>query len=165
VTQAASTPVSGPDTVVVLATEQSFDDEIAQRLERVGYRDRDGVLVTQDSAGPGSFPAVGGQDGVVVLARDARTVQRTLDGEQPDGPTRELLGEIDAPVRDATTLAGASCVRGVGLGDSVDPPEVELVMRVEGEAHADRLGDPRAGGDDSFRPGDATAEGASPACR
>ena len=159
VTQAASTPVSGPDTVVVLATEQPFDDEIAKRLERVGYRERDGLLVTQEGGGPGSFPAVGGQEGVVVLAGDAQTVERTLEGELPGGPTRELLGEVDGPVRDATTLGGPSCVRGVGLGDSIDPPEVELVVRVEGKARADRLGDPRAGGDDSFRPGDADADG------
>jgi hypothetical protein len=45
VTQAATTPVSGPDTVVVLATDQPFDDEIASRLERAGYRPDGGLLV------------------------------------------------------------------------------------------------------------------------
>lgn len=51
VTQAATTPVSGPDTMVVLATDQPFEDEIAARLERAGYRPQDGVLVNEDGAG------------------------------------------------------------------------------------------------------------------
>jgi hypothetical protein len=108
------------------------DDEIAGRLERAGYRPRDDVLVNEDDpgGGPASFPAVGGEDGVVVLAGDAQTVRRTLDGEQPDGPRRRLLNEVDAPVRDATTLGagGDTCVRGIALGDSVDPAEGELIV-------------------------------------
>ena len=114
VTQAATTPVSGPDTVVVLATDQPFDDEIAARLERAGYRARDGLLVNEDAGGPSGFAAVGGEDGVVVLAGDARAARRALEGEQPGGLTRELLNEIDAPVRDATSLAGGgdTCVEG-----------------------------------------------------
>ena len=163
VTQAAATPVSGPDTVVVLATDQPFDDEIAGRLERAGYRPRDDVLVNEDDpgGGPASFPAVGGEDGVVVLAGDAQTARRTLDGEQPDGPTRRLLNEIDAPVRDATTLGagGDTCVRGIALGDSVDPAEVELVVSVEGDASAERLEDPGSAVGEAFEPGDPEAEG------
>lgn len=161
VTQAATTPVSGPDTVVVLATDQSFDDEIAKRLERAGYRpDDDGLLVNDDAGGPGGFAAVGGADGVVVLAGEARAARRALEGEQPDGPTRELLGEIDAPVRDATTLsAGQSCVRGVALGDRIDPPEIEMAVRVRGEADADRVENPATDAGDAFRAGEAEAEG------
>jgi hypothetical protein len=41
VTATASTPVSGPDSVTVLATDQPFD-EIAERLEAGDYEDRDG---------------------------------------------------------------------------------------------------------------------------
>jgi len=58
VTQAASTPVSGPDTVVVLATDQPFDDGIASRLERAGYRPDDGLLGNEEAGGPGGFAAV-----------------------------------------------------------------------------------------------------------
>jgi hypothetical protein len=161
VKQAATTPVSGPDTVVVLATDQPFDDEIAKRLERAGYRKRDGVLVNEDAGGPGGFAAVGGEDGVVVLAGDARAARAALDGEQPGGPTRELLNEIDAPVRDATSLAGGgdTCVRGVALGDSIDPPELEVVVRVSGGASADRVEDPASDAGDAFSAGEPEAEG------
>jgi hypothetical protein len=58
VTQAASTPVLGPDTVVVLATDQPFDDGIASHLERAGYRPDDGLLVNEEAGGPGGFAAV-----------------------------------------------------------------------------------------------------------
>jgi hypothetical protein len=51
VTQAATTPVSGPDTVVTLATDQPLDDEIASRLERAGYRPDDGLLVNEEARG------------------------------------------------------------------------------------------------------------------
>ncbi len=161
VAQVATTPVSGPDTVVVLATDQPFDDEIAVRLERAGYRPRDGVLVNEDAGGPGGFAAVGGEDGVVVLAGDARTARRTLEGEQPGGPTRELLKEIDAPVRDATSLAGGgdTCVRGIALGDSIDPPELEVVVKVSGGASADRVEDPASDAGDAFSAGEPEAEG------
>jgi hypothetical protein len=107
VTQAASTPVSGPDTVVVLATDQPFDDGIASRLEGAGYRPDDGLLVNEEAGGPGGFAAVGGEDGVVVLAGDARAARRALDGGQPGGPTRELLNEVDAPeLRRIDAIAG-----------------------------------------------------------
>jgi hypothetical protein len=160
VTQAATTPVSGPDTVVVLATDQPFDDEIAARLERAGYRARDGLLVNEDPGGPGGFAAVGGEDGVVVLAADAPAARRALEGEQPGGLTRELLNEIDAPVRDATALsAGQSCVLGVALGDRIDPPEIEMAIRVRGGADADRVEDPASDAGDAFRAGEPEAEG------
>ncbi|HVD55457.1 MAG TPA: hypothetical protein VNC17_01345 [Thermoleophilaceae bacterium] len=48
----------------------------------------------------------------MALAGDARAARRALDGGQPGGPTRELLTEIDAPVRDASSLSGdQTCVR------------------------------------------------------
>ena len=105
VTQAATTPVSGPDTVVVLATDQPFDDEIAKRLERAGYRARDGLLVNEDAGGPGGFAAVGGEDGVVVLAGDApgraagargrtarRAHTRAAERDRRSGPRRHQPG-------------------------------------------------------------------------
>jgi hypothetical protein len=147
-------------TFMVLATDQPFDDEIAERLERAGYRpDDDGLLVNDDAGGPGGFAAVGGEDGVVVLAGDAQAARRALEGGQPDGATRELLNEIDAPVRDATTLSGGqSCVRGVALGDRIDPPEIEMVVRVRGEADADRVENPATDAGDAFRAGEPEAE-------
>ena len=117
--------------------------------------------MNEDAGGPGGFAAVGGEDGVVVLAGDARAARRALEGEQPGGPTRELLNEIDAPVRDATSLAGGgdTCVRGIALGDSIDPPELEMVVKVSGEASADRVEDPASDAGDAFSAGEPEAEG------
>jgi hypothetical protein len=160
VTQAATTPVSGPDTVVVLATDQPFDDEIASRLERAGYRPDGGLLVNEEAGGPGGFAAVGGEDGVVVLAAEAQAARRALQGDAPDGPTRDLLNEVDAPVRDASSLSGGqTCVRGVAFGDDIDPPELQMVVRVTGEAAADRVEDPATDAGDAFRAGEPEAEG------
>lgn len=83
-----------------------------------------------------------------------------LEGDQPDGPTRELLDSIDAPVRDATSLSGGqSCVQGVALGDRIDPAEVEMVVRVTGEASPDRVEDPATDAGDAFRAGEPEADG------
>jgi hypothetical protein len=116
--------------------------------------------VNEEAGGPGGFAAVGGEDGVVVLAGEARAARRALQGDEPDGPTRELLNEVDAPVRDASSLSGGqTCVRGVAIGDRIDPPELQMVVRVTGEAAADRVEDPATDAGHAFRPGEPEAEG------
>jgi hypothetical protein len=63
-------------------------------------------------------------------------------------------------VRDATTPPGASgCLRGIALGDSVDPAELDVVVRVSGEASAERFQDPGIVLGDAFEPGEAEAKG------
>jgi len=63
-------------------------------------------------------------------------------------------------VRDASSLSGGqTCVRGVAFGDDIDPPELQMVVRVTGEAAADRVEDPATNAGDAFRAGEPEAEG------
>ena len=61
---------------------------------------------------------------------------------------------------DASNLGGGGgCIRAVALGDEVDPPEIEVVTRVEGEASAERVEGPSGDAAETFEAGEAEVEG------
>jgi hypothetical protein len=135
-----------PWDVVVLRTTQPFE-EIAGVLREDGYEETDGLLLA-DRRPPGTrrypstfpFPSIGdGGDGVVVFggsAAAARAALRDAGAELTEAAA--LLAELPGVARVASRPS-SRCVVAIGLGEEADPREGELVVVVEGKAHAKRL--------------------------
>jgi hypothetical protein len=128
--------------VAVVQTDQPFD-EIADSLESSGF-ELDGDVYAGESVEPAvAFPYVADLgDGRVVVARDREQADAALAGEDEPGEAAELLAEVEPPQREATAITTEeTCVTGLALGGTPGGSEVEIALRVDGEADGELVAD------------------------
>jgi hypothetical protein len=158
---AASTSTLGSGSLAVVETDQSFED-IAERLEREGYRRQEDLLITEAPYTSVVFPVVGEEDGLILLGGSRAAVSGAGDGPPRPAGLLEELG--DAPVRGGAVMS-SGCVRGIAVSDELEPERGELVIRTEGDASADRvrldeaIGASALGRPRGFETGEPEAEG------
>ena len=138
VAAAASGGRSPEEAVTVVATEQSLDD-LAEELERRGYRREGELLVSDESFEDVVYPAVGEADGVLVMGGSEDAVRDALGREDGGGEAAELLDTLgEPPVRAVSTLSG-SCVRGLGISDELQPARGEVLIFTDDDADSDAV--------------------------
>jgi hypothetical protein len=126
----------------LLETDQPFD-EIADSLESSGF-ELDGDVYVGDSIEPEvAFPFVADLgDGRVVVARERELADDALAGEDDPGEAAQLLAEVEQPRRQASAIpSDDACVTGLALGGTPGEFELEIAIRVDGEADAGLLVD------------------------
>lgn len=126
--------------VTVIATEQSVE-EVLEGLEQRGYRREGQILASDEPSVKVVYGAAAEADGLLVLAGSREALEGVLESEDGGtGPARELLDELEGPVRIASARdrTRGSCLLGLGAADRPGAGKGELVLRVEGGADPKR---------------------------
>ena len=134
---AAAASIDPEGRAAILETDQSFD-EIAEALEGSGF-ELDGDVYAGETAEPEpAFPYVADLgDGRIVVAAELEDAEAALAGEDEASAAATLLGELEAPQREAVTPGDESCVTGFAIGGEPGGSEVEIVFTVDGEPDLD----------------------------
>lgn len=128
VTAVANNGPIGRGLVVVLATEQPFD-EVAGKLEAAGYT-RDGdLLFKPNQARTAAASAIAGGSGVIAIGADREAVRAAAENraEGIEGLARDVLTELDAPA--AVVMApGEGCPHAIAVADDIEGGRARLVV-------------------------------------
>jgi hypothetical protein len=157
VEEALAAPIAAgfaTDSLLVVRTEQPWED-IASVLQAEGYADRgDGVLVTERPLPEVSFAAVGSLDGVVVAAQDPDVVAaRLTPGDDYPTDLVEVLAAAPGPVVGAA-ISPLACVAAYGAG--IDAPSTGgawVLLIDESDDGAVTLDDVAVSADEEWGPG------------
>jgi len=115
---AATDDALAPGAAAVIATGQPFAP-VAHVLRRRGFRPGAVGLLVTSAPSPGPARAVGGGDGVIVLAGSPGAARTVLQRTEPqDDPRRDVLGSADGQLRGAVTRS-AGCLKGVVVGEEL----------------------------------------------
>lgn len=127
--------------VVVISTRQDFG-QISRGLIRRGFRTKDGVLVAppghpRSTAGIGAVSGLG--SGMVVMAEAPEAVRAGIEQDDID-PVVALLGDVAGVARSAARDDNRdACVRELGVGQDVQPPQMHVRLGLAESADSDRL--------------------------
>ena len=121
----------------VIETDQPFD-EIADELERAGFK-RDGDVLESRTARGFNIVADGGGQGIVILGQEPADVEAAAAGKDPPGAVSNLLTGLDTAERAAITFARGGCVESMTLAANAEPPDAELVYATGAPATVDNF--------------------------